>query len=281
MTSSANAFPETLGNEGYSLPVKSGVTVYAGDLVAVNGPDAAADNGKLDKWAAAVGQILLGNAVEQATGVSAGTVRARVDFTPALVKRDVTGASAVTDRGKLVYATDENTYTLTPNTNRPTPIGVVIDWLSGTTCVVLDLGLVARLGIDLAGGIEQVIHLGGFPCDAFADGAMATDVPLVGHGEIVSLFSVIRKAPAGASGTVTVKAQLKPVGGSYADVGAPTSFVPAATGDALGAVKASSAISAANAFSAGALLKLVASATTSMSAGHVDIYAKVRRKAGI
>jgi hypothetical protein len=45
----------------------------------------------------------------------------------------VTGASAVTDEGASVFATDDDTFTLTPSGTR---IGVVHRWIGGTACVV-------------------------------------------------------------------------------------------------------------------------------------------------
>lgn len=46
----------------------------------------------------------------------------------------VVGASALTDRLAKVYASDDNTFTLTAGSN--TLIGVVHRWVAGTTCVV-------------------------------------------------------------------------------------------------------------------------------------------------
>lgn len=46
----------------------------------------------------------------------------------------VTGASAVTDEGSTVYATDDDTFTLTASGG--SSIGKVKRWISGTSCVV-------------------------------------------------------------------------------------------------------------------------------------------------
>jgi hypothetical protein len=63
-----------------------------------------------------------------AAGAKAVTLRQE-----ALVRLTVTGASAVTDVGKPVFATDDDTFTLTPGGSR---IGVVARWVSSTTCIV-------------------------------------------------------------------------------------------------------------------------------------------------
>jgi len=47
----------------------------------------------------------------------------------------VTGASAVTDVGRSVFATDDNTFTFSPAA-AGTQIGTVVRWISSTNCVV-------------------------------------------------------------------------------------------------------------------------------------------------
>jgi hypothetical protein len=50
-----------------------------------------------------------------------------------IVQLTVTGASAATDVGLPVYATDDDTFTLTPTGSR---IGTVTKWITSTTCLV-------------------------------------------------------------------------------------------------------------------------------------------------
>ena len=47
---------------------------------------------------------------------------------------NVTGVTAVTDEQSTVYASDDNTFTLTSSGN--SAIGKIIRWISGTKCVV-------------------------------------------------------------------------------------------------------------------------------------------------
>jgi len=47
---------------------------------------------------------------------------------------DVVGVSSAASNGALVYASDDDTLTLTVGTN--TKIGRVIEWISGTKCRV-------------------------------------------------------------------------------------------------------------------------------------------------
>jgi len=54
----------------------------------------------------------------------------------------VVGAASTDDIGATVYASDDDTFTLTASTN--TPIGKVDTWVSGTTCIVYFEALVVR-----------------------------------------------------------------------------------------------------------------------------------------
>lgn len=72
------------------------------------------------------------NADNTGTGHAAGAVSVPVKRR-GVVKLSVTGASAITDEGASVFATDDDTFTLTPSGTR---IGAVDKWLTGTTCMV-------------------------------------------------------------------------------------------------------------------------------------------------
>lgn len=47
---------------------------------------------------------------------------------------DVVGATGVGDQGEIVYAADDNVFTLTVGTN--TPVGKISRYVTGTTCMV-------------------------------------------------------------------------------------------------------------------------------------------------
>ena len=66
------------------------------------------------------------------TGHAAGAVNVKV-VQRGRVKLSVTGASAITDEGASVFATDDNTFTLTPSGTR---IGRVLRWVTSTYCIV-------------------------------------------------------------------------------------------------------------------------------------------------
>lgn len=66
-------------------------------------------------------------------GGAAGDKRARV-FPEGYVEVPVTGVTGLGNVGATVYASDDNTFTLTSTSN--SPIGKIVDFLSGTTVLV-------------------------------------------------------------------------------------------------------------------------------------------------
>lgn len=67
------------------------------------------------------------------SGGSAGDKNVRLR-TRGYIVVDVTGVTAVTDVGDTVYMTDDDTFTLTPGSDKQ--IGTIVRWISGTKCVV-------------------------------------------------------------------------------------------------------------------------------------------------
>jgi hypothetical protein len=64
---------------------------------------------------------------------AASAIKARI-MTKGRVVLAVTGVSSAADVGEPVYASDDDTFTLTSTNN--TAIGKVVRWISSTTCVV-------------------------------------------------------------------------------------------------------------------------------------------------
>lgn len=64
---------------------------------------------------------------------SAGAINVRVRQV-GVVTLAVTGVTGVTDEGSTVYASDDDTFTLTASGN--SSIGKIVRWVSGTTCQV-------------------------------------------------------------------------------------------------------------------------------------------------
>jgi len=111
------------------LPVIAADIIYDGAAVGENGsgyfrPLVAGDNfaGFAQK-----------KADNSAAGAAAGDVNVRVRD-KGKIKLSVTGVTAVTDEGSTVYASDDDTFTLTASGN--SAIGKIVRWISGTTVIV-------------------------------------------------------------------------------------------------------------------------------------------------
>jgi hypothetical protein len=109
------------------LPVVATDIIYEGAAVGENGsgyfrPLVAADN-------------FAGFAVKKADNSAgiAGAINVKVQQ-KGRIQLSVTGVTAVTDEGSNVYATDDNTFTLT--SSGASAIGKIIRWISGTSCIV-------------------------------------------------------------------------------------------------------------------------------------------------
>ncbi len=111
------------------LPVIAGDIIYEGAAVGENAsgymrPLVAGDN--FEGFAAK-------KADNSAAGAAAGDVNVKVQQV-GRVQLTVVGVTAVTDEGSTVYASDDNTFTLSSSGN--SAIGKIIRWISGTTCIV-------------------------------------------------------------------------------------------------------------------------------------------------
>jgi len=278
MALSAARFPKVLAADSYAQDIANSVTMYQNAFVALVGPDAASLNGYLRGYTGADGEIPLGGLASFSLG--GDTEVGDTSETPTIpeaytglgayvIRQNVTGASAITDRGKVVYISDDTVLTLT----RPTkgiPFGMVLDWRSSTECDVLIFPLWTLISIMLGGCGQTVLHLGHYECAAIADGDIRTAFPAPFHGKILSTFAHITTAPTGSGGTTALNVE---IGGTNITGG----VVTVATGDAVAAKKAGTAVTAdgAEEFHEGDSIDIEASSTVSMTAGAFDLYAEI------
>jgi hypothetical protein len=120
--------------------------------------------------------------VNNSTG-AAGDKRVKL-YTDRKIQLTVVGTSAVTDVGKSVYATDDNTFTVSPAVPA-SYIGTVFRWVSSTTCIVKlkgaeTLGAVLTKTVSLT--TTEVKAL-------FASPAVLVAAP--GAGKVVDLISAV------------------------------------------------------------------------------------------
>ncbi len=119
------------------LPVKAATLIYEGAAVG--------DDGSGYARGLVAGDPFLGFAQAMANNVAgsnpqlnggsgtAGNITVRV-LQEGRIVLSVAGVTGVGDKRKSVYASSDGTFTLTASNN--TPIGRVVKWSSGTTCVV-------------------------------------------------------------------------------------------------------------------------------------------------
>lgn len=110
------------------LPVIASDIIYEGAAVGENGsgyfrPLVAGDN-------------FAGFAIAKADNSSGAAGAKKVWLkTKGRIQLSVTGVTAVTDEGSMVYASDDNTFTLTSSGN--SAIGKIVRYISGTTVIVV------------------------------------------------------------------------------------------------------------------------------------------------
>ena len=116
------------------------------------------------------------------------------------VNRTVTGVSARADVGKLVYPTDNQTFTLTRPANG-TPIGYVSEWITSTTCNIYLFSFTEAILYGLSGGGAQAIAaIGSIPSKAL-EGTSAITIAsylMSGHGKITGFSGTCVAKDAGA-----------------------------------------------------------------------------------
>lgn len=263
-----------------TMPVKDALVIYAGALCAISGPNAAASNGYVVDHEQVAGLIPLGILNKKVTGDSDGTPvppSAEILLNSAIVKKAVTGVDGINDVGKPVYASDNQTYTLTRPSNKVLPSGMVLEHLSGTSCWILLFGVDVLAAMAIGGGERQLLALGNYQWAAIANGDLRTAIPMQGHGKIVGVFAMVDEVMVGAGGTVDVNLE---IGGTDVTGGVVT--VSTAAGGTRGTKLAGTAVTAANVFHEGDALDVeAANAGGTRTSGTFDLYAVVERQFGV
>lgn len=131
MALSADKARDTRPRGRNAYVVSDTVQVYAGSLVGIN-----QTTGYLVLWDDAANYLFKGVAERGVLGDTSADVPPECEVNESgmiLNNVSVTGASSIANVGDEVYATDDDTLTLTPTTNTK-PIGQVVRWLTSTYC---------------------------------------------------------------------------------------------------------------------------------------------------
>ncbi len=273
--STSGNLPSVAGADGLAGEIANAVQVYSGGFLGIRGPDHATTQGYLVPYNDEAGVMFAGGAAETTTlgdTTASPPPETRTNVgEKVLVRATVTGVASRGDILKPVYATDDNTLTLT----RPTTgevIGIVTDWYTSTTCDVLIFGIGARAA---AATTTELMFLGSISTIIASAIDLRTAIPLSFHGEIVEVFAMVDVAVAGSSGTglLTLKINTTTVSGGVVTVST-------AAGGTVGTKLAGTAVTADNVFHAGDTLDVEIGTVTAMTAGRIDLFARVQRRPG-
>lgn len=268
------------------IQVVNAATIFSGSQVALCGIDhaTAANRGRTKAFAGAAGEIpfgwktldqVLGNT---SPGAGVAIPEAELDLSgriyEALAVTGLTGDQ--TDVGRIVYMSDDNTFTLTRPT-RGVPMGICVRSTSATTADVLMFAVETILGLCLNGAAKAYLPLGSKQWAAIANGDIVTNMVLPNHAKILSVFAVVDEAMVGAGGTVDINLNID---GTNVTGGVVT--VSTAVGATRGTVIAGTAVTAANFYREGSLLRVIAAnAGGTRTSGVFELYATVEYMPGL
>lgn len=252
--------------------------IYGGSLMQLNGPldGTAASRGRADVYNDENDAIAIGWALEGATGDTAANpiVSVGVGKDARILERvTIAGATGVSSVGSPVYATDDNTFTLT----RPTlgdPIGFVARWHTGTTADLFGFSVEGQYIKGLAGG-NQEMWLLGIIAPLSSAGNLLTGIEATGHARITRIYTIVAQALTGAGGSSTINAE---IGGTNITGGVVTLTTAAG---AAGTKAAGTAITAANVVHEGDLIDIEMALGVGFTGGLVNVYAEVERLPGL
>ena len=263
---------------GLAGEVANSVQTYAGMWAGIRGPDHATTQGYLDAYDDEKGMIFAGGHLDsQILGDTSATppTENELGLGPAIYPQaTVTGVASRADIGKAVYATDSNTLTLTAPTYA-TPVGIVVDWATSTTCDVLMLGLAAQAAVDLSGQSTQVIHLGHFLFANTTDADLVTSYPFPCHAEITDFYYVTSTVFVGSGGTTSLNLEI----GSTNVTG---DLVCSTAVSGTAGLVVSATTSGSNVAHAGDALSVeMSSSGGTRTSGAFDLYIKIRPRMGV
>ena len=151
-----------------------------------------------------VGSVNRDNTTTGLTGD--GTIKAVVKSGRMIKSKAVTGATAITDYGKKVYVTDNQTYTLTKPTTA-IPVGWVKAWISATLC---DIQLFTGSELLMLSGIPESgqINMGYLSAQSLGGTGALTVLTAVANKRVtltsVSAYPQMDDAAVGGAQTFTV-----------------------------------------------------------------------------
>ena len=255
--------------------------VYGQAVVGVGLPGiaTAAEQGRAKPW---VPENSLMPAVMSVDGDTTGNTaaadppRLRLD-TEKRVLKEVTVAGLAgdqTDMFRMVYMSDDNTFTITPPATLAFPVGLTTRAVTATTADVMLLSLETLLAISLAGGLREDILLGVVSGVSGGGGTFYTGRVASYHGVIESTYGIVIEPLVGVGADLDVNVEIN---GTNVTGG----VIEWLLADAAGTKKAGTAVTAANRLHHGDLIDLETVENTASTAGLMAIHAVVRKELGL
>lgn len=245
----------------------------------------AANKGRLAPWSSGAGQIPMGFSTSRQTGDTSATpiVEGTLDLDGRIMKNiAVTGlAGAVTDNGRKVYASDDGTFTLTRPSAPTLPVGFVTRFVSATNANVFFYSTEVLMALALAGGEKRTVCLGSI-CPvvgtAYMIGSASTGIVWRGgHCFITDAYAINVRAATDVDVSLTVILKIN-------DTAVTGASIALLFSDAVGAVKASTAITAANVLHEGDKIQVASTqvaAPTATDVGTYNLYMEVESELGL
>jgi hypothetical protein len=259
-----------------AIQIANTAVCYHGAVAAMGGRDhgTSATRGRAKPWTGGVNEILLGlfGGSKKTGDTSASPIveTDEIEIDGQIVQAlPVTGlAGTVADQGRIVYASDDATFTLTraaavAATSAQTPFGVVVRFRTATTADVLVLGLEARIALALAGG-EMKTYNFTIAASRTASGNSVTGWVCPVRGRIVGMNAYVVRKAATATLNVAINAEINAV-----DVTG--GVVTWAFADDVGAKLSGTAVTAANVVHEGDLIDIEQAVTGAGAATDVGL----------
>ena len=256
--------------------------VFGGSYVMLGSFDHAtvADRGRVQAWNDEEGAIPFCFSIKgDTTGDTtlADPPDSNLDIFPRIIKGLPVAALVgnITDVSRLVYATDDNTFTIT----RPAltaPLGIIVASVSAAAADVLFFGADTMISMALAGQGLTTWHLGTISGNVSGSGNGATGIEAPHRGRILSVYGSIITNLNGGGADLDINLE---IGGTNVTGG----VIPWLLADAQGAKKAGSAVTddGNNLFHQGDLIDIEIAMNTASTAGLMAVYANVLCEPGL
>lgn len=288
LSSNSKVEARTSLNPKASLQVVNALTVYSGGFIGLNAPAGAtaANNGRIQQWNTTILDLIpigwkildfvLGNT---SPGAGVQIPEGELDLGSRIAENvAITGLNgAQTDVGRIVYMSDDNTFT-TARPSHGIPAGMIVcnRVNSSTNADVYMFSFETLMAIAMGGGAHQLMYLGSLQAVALSN-ATQTTITMTSHGRLHNVYAVCRLQPTGAGATATLTPKINGVAAS----GGVVTVVLADTPSTVKAGTAFTAGSALDVFHENDSLTVVASAVTAFTAGVYDLYADFILEGGI